>query len=228
MSALLQSELSQSVRYPLVEAAALCLISRVTVTATDLRSGLEELAEAALRVPGLHKVQITPSVAFPLLERTLETLEWYAAASPVLCGSAMAFVEAGGRAWGRLHLYFEPRIQTVESPLRFARFLGQQAALLLNHFALEDRYDAHLGEIERLKKRLNTRIAVHRATGILAELRGVTDREALAFLVHYARQSHRTLASLADAVILGDTSFRKPVFRPVQGSESTTRSRLFA
>jgi Xaa-Pro aminopeptidase len=140
----------------------------------------------------------------------------------------MAFVEAGGRSWGRLHLYFEPRIQTVESPLRFARFLGQQAALLLNRFALEDQYDAQLATLDRLKDRLNTRIAVHRATGILAELRGVTDKEALALLIQYARQSRRTLLSLADAIILGDTSFRKPFFRPIQRNEYTSRTRLFA
>ena len=117
MSALLQSQLSRSAQHPLSEAAALRLISRHAPAAKDLDSALEDLAVTALRVPGLHKVQISPSVAFP----PLATFEWYASASPVLCGSAMAFVEATGRSWGRLHLYFEPRIQTVESPLRFAR-----------------------------------------------------------------------------------------------------------
>jgi hypothetical protein len=224
MSALLQPQLFESAHHPLAEAEALRVISRLASAAEDLDSGLEGLAGGALRVPGLHKVQITPSVAFP----PLETLEWYASSSPVLCGSAMAFVEAGGRSWGRLHLYFEPRIQTVESPLRFARFLGQQAALLLNRFALEDQCDAQLATLDRLKQRLNTRIAVHRATGILAELRGVTDKEALALLIRYARQSRRTLLSLADAIILGDTSFRKPFFRPIQRNEQASRARLFA
>jgi hypothetical protein len=224
MSALLQPKLSQSAHHPLAEAAALRVASRLVSAAEALDSGLEDLAESALRIPGLHKIQITPSVVFP----PLETLEWYASTSPVLCGSAVAFIEANGRSWGRLHLYFEPRIQTVESPLRFARFLGQQTALLLNRFALEDQYDAQLATLDRLKTRLNTRIAVHRATGILAELRGVTDKEALAILFQYARQTRRTLLSLADAIILGDTSFRKPFFRPVQRNEPITRPRLFA
>jgi ANTAR domain len=223
MSALLQSQLSRSV-HPLAEAAVLRLISRNASAADDLESALEDLAATALRIPGLHKVQITPSVAFP----PLETLEWYANTSPALCGSAMAFVEAGGRSWGRLHLYFEPRIQSVESPLRFARFLGQQAALLLNRFALETQYDAQLATLQWLKKRLDTRIAVHRASGILAGLRGVSDQEALALLVQYARQNRRTLLSLANAIILGDTSFRKPFFRSIQRNEPTTRARLFA
>jgi hypothetical protein len=223
MSALLQSQLSRSAQHPLAEAAALRQISRLASVAEDLESAFEDLAATALRVPGLHKIQITPSMSLPL-----ETVEWYATTSPVLCGSAMAFVEAGGRSWGRLHLYFEPRIQTVESPLRFARFLGQQAALLLNHFALEAQCDAQIATLDRLKKRLNARIAVHRATGILAGLRGVTDQEALVLLVQYARQTRRTLVSLADAIILGDTSFRKPFFRPIQRNEPTTRARLFA
>ncbi|HMF76608.1 MAG TPA: ANTAR domain-containing protein [Bryobacteraceae bacterium] len=224
MSALLQSQLSQPARYPLAEAASLRAISGLALTAEDLDSGLEGLAETALRVPGLHKIQITPTVLLPPLER----LEWYASTAPVLCGSATAFVEANGRSWGRLQLYFEPRIQTVESPLRFARFLGQQVALLLNRFMLEAQRDTQLATLDRLRRRLDMRIAVHRATGILAELRGVTDKEALALLVRYARESRRTLASLADAIILGDTSFRKPFFRPLQRSESAARARLFA
>jgi hypothetical protein len=224
MSALPQQKLSRSIVRPLAEADALQAISRLTSAAEDLDSGLESLAESALRVPGLHKIQITPSVAFP----PVETLEWYAAAPPALCGSAMAFVEAGGRSWGRIHLYFEPRIETVESPLRFARFLGQQAAMLLNRLSLEDQYDAHLETLDRLKKRLDTRIAVHRAVGILAELRGFSGKDALTLLTQYARRSRRTLLSLADAVILGETSFRKPFFRPVPRHEPTSRPRLFA
>jgi AmiR/NasT family two-component response regulator len=106
--------------------------------------------------------------------------------------------------------------------------MGQQAALLLNRFTLEDQCDAQLATLDRLKRRLNTRIAVHRASGILAELRGVTDKEALALLIQYARQSRRTLLSLAEAIILGDTSFRKPFFRPVHRNESFARTRLFA
>ncbi len=224
MSTLPKSKPFQTVPLPLTEAASLNAISGLVSTARDLNSGLSSITEAALRVPGLHKVQITPSIPLP----ALETLEWYAFTSPSLCGSAVAFIEANGRAWGRLRLYFSPQIETVESPLRFARFLGQQAALLLNRLELEGRYDAHLSNIEVLKKRLNTRIAVHRATGILAELRGGTNREALELLIQQARSSGRTLLSLANAIILGDTSFRKPFFRPLQRSESSGRARSFA
>jgi hypothetical protein len=122
-----RTQLSDSGHHPLCEAAALQVISHFTSGSGDLESDLKGLAENALRVPGLHKVQLEPSVVLP----PLETLEWCASRKPVLCGSATAFLEASGRSWGMLRLYFEPGIQTVESPLRFARFLGQQVALLL-------------------------------------------------------------------------------------------------
>ena len=72
MSALLQPQLSQSAHQPLAEPAALRVISHLASAAGDLDSGLEGLAGSALRVPGLHKIQITPTVAFP----HLATLEW--------------------------------------------------------------------------------------------------------------------------------------------------------
>ena len=53
----------------------------------------------------------------------------------------------------------------------------------------------------------------------------MSDQEALALLVQYARQTRRTLLSLADAIILGDTSFRKPFFRTIQRNEPTTGAR---
>jgi hypothetical protein len=221
MSVLPQTQPSQSNRYPIDEAAALQAISYLAATVGDLESGLKGVAESALRIPGLHKVQLEPSVLFP----PLETLEWYASRRPVLCGSATAFLEAGGRSWGVLRLHFEPRIDTVESPLRFARFLAQQVALLLNRFALEDQCDAQLATIERLRRRLHTRIEVNRAAQIVAKLRGTNEKEALALLIRRARQSRSRLVNVADAIIHGNTSFRKTAaFQVIPRKEQPVRA----
>jgi GAF domain-containing protein len=220
MSVSPRTQLCQSSRQPLDEASALQAISCVASAARNLESGLKDLAESALRIPGLHKIQLKPSVAFP----PLEALEWYAIRKPVLCGSATACIEAGGRSWGVLCVHFEPRIETVESPLRFARFLGQQVASLLNRFALKGQRDAQLATIERLKRRLNTRIQVNRATHIVAKLRGTNEKEALIWLIQCARLSRCGLVSVADVIIYNKASFRKAAFPVIPRNELSVRA----
>jgi hypothetical protein len=199
MSALAQSRnLHPRVR-SLSEREAICLAGPLISAAIDVPSGLESLAAVALRVPGLHRLQFT------LLppKRKGQILEWSLPETPAPCGSAMAALAANGYTHGRLRIFFEPRIHSLESPLRFARFLAQQAALMLNRLELAALRESRLRRLARLRQRLETRKIVHRARGILAEVRGIPEAEALALLFRCAHRSRRPLHRLAEAIILG-------------------------
>jgi len=133
----------------------------------------------------------------------------------VRCGGfrALRFRHGGprGDTLGRLRIFFEPRIHSLKSPLRFARFLAQQAALLLNRLDLLASHNSHLTRIARLQRRLEMRKIVQRAKGILAEMQGIPEDDALALFFRYAHQSRRRLQPLAEAIVLNDetASFRR-------------------
>jgi AmiR/NasT family two-component response regulator len=199
MSALAQSPDFISHIRSLSEREALHLAGRSVWAATEVHSGLESLAAIALRVPGLHRVQFT--LQSP--ESDSKILEWSVSEASAPCGSAMAALTANGHTHGRLRIFFEPRIHSLESPLRFARFLAQQSALLLNRIELAELHNSHLTRIAHLQQRLETRKVVHRAKGILAEMHGISEADALELLLRYAHQSRRGLKPLAEAIVLG-------------------------
>jgi hypothetical protein len=197
MSALLQSPtLFRSLRR-VSEQEAIITISRFALTAVDAASGLESLANVALRLKGLHGVAITLQSG-----HGPEVFEWHDSQEPAPRGSATALIAANSHEWGRLRILFEPRIQSVECPLRFARVLAQHVALLLNRLELVILNRRINSAICRLQKRLETRKAVSRATGILAQARGLSQPRALLLLLHQARSSRRSLLQLARTVIL--------------------------
>ncbi len=134
----------------------------------------------------------------------------------------MAPIMADSRDWGRLRILFEPRIRSLECPLRFARFAGQQIAIMLNRLDLFRRRQALLAGIDRLRERLEARKSVARASGIVAASRGISQREALSFLLAYARDWRRTPGQIASAIILGqDVSFQYPSLRQLRDHELT-------
>jgi hypothetical protein len=220
MSALLESSnLSNSLRR-IGEPEAMRTIGRLALTSADPAAGLESIAAAALRLPGLHGVQIKPSS--DLAES--DSFEWHASRSPAPCGSAMASIVAESRDWGRLRILFEPRISSVECPLRFARFLGQQTAVMLNRIDLVRRQASLLGRIERLQERLEARKLVARAAGVIAASQEISQSEALSTLLAYAREWRRTPSQIASSIVLGqNTSFGRPHLRQLQDHELTLR-----
>jgi hypothetical protein len=219
MSALLQSpNLFRSLRR-VTEQEAITSIGRHALTATDAASGIESLAGVALRLSGLHGVEIT----LELEEGYSETMEWHDSKSPAPRGSATGMIAANSRAWGRLSIFFEPHMKSVECPLRFARVLAQHLALMLNRLEVAGRHATVAAAVNRLQHRLDTRKAVSRAAGILASARNLTHRQALAVLLEQARESRRPLLPLARTVILGQEAghLQHLRLRRLEGDQAT-------
>ena len=219
MSALLQSpNLFRSLRR-VSEQEAITNIGRLALTAADAASGIESLASIALRLSGLHGVEITLTSG----HGNVGTMEWHDSKSPAPRGSATGLIAANSRDWGRLRILFEPHIKSVECPLRFARVLAQHIALMLNRLEATGRYAASAAAVNRLQHRLDTRKAVSRAAGILASARNLTHQQALAILLEQARESRRPLLALARTVILGqETGHIQPIhLRRLRSNEST-------
>jgi hypothetical protein len=219
MSALLQSpNLFRSLRR-VSEQEAIFTIGRLALTATDAASGIESLASIALRLSGLHGVEITLASG----RGNAETMEWHDSKSPAPHGSATGMIAANSREWGRLRILFEPRMQSVECPLRFARLLAQHAALMLNRLEVADRNSAIAAAVSRLEQRLETRKAVSRAAGVLASAGNLTHGQALSILLKQARASRRPLLPLARTVILGqETGHFPPLSLRRLGSDEVT------
>ena len=208
MSALLQSpNLFRSLRR-ISEPEAITTIGRSALAARDAASGLESLANVALRLSGLHGVEITLHGQ----SGQSETFELHDSKAAAPRGSATGLVAANAREWGRLRIFFEPRIKSVECPLRFARVLAQHTALMLNRLDISARHEAIRRAMSRLEQRLETRKAVSRAAGILANMHHLPHEQGLAILLRQERTSRRPLLPLARAIILGQqTGHLQPV-----------------
>jgi hypothetical protein len=188
-------------------------IGRIAHTAVDPLKGLQAIAEAALRIPGVRGLKVEDG---PLLT----------AFGPIASGShgtshtTSVTVEANGRSWGQL------RLTTTGEARSFADFLGQQVALLLNRLDLIRRHDALRAQAKRLSARLETRKNLHRAGGLVARARGISDRAALQLLVTHARKSRRSLNRIAEAVLLGYEAplTRRPALRRLKPHEFTRSS----
>lgn len=222
MSALLQSpNLFRSLRR-ISEQEAIATMGRLALTVQDAAGGLESLASVALRLSGLHGVEMTIDTG----HNKPQIFEWHDSKAPAPRGSATGLMVAQARDWGRLRILFEPRIKSVECPLRFARVLAQQAALMLNRIELQARMKAANAAVRRLQERIDTRKAVSRAAGILARLKEVSDEQALLLLMYQARQSRSALLPLARTIILGEeTGHLQPIkLRRLTAQEFTSAS----
>jgi hypothetical protein len=197
MSALLQSpNLFRSLR-GVNEQEAIITISRVALTAADATSGLEALSSVALRLSGLHGVEVSLRAG----QGTVEVLGWHDSKAPEPRGAATGLIAANSREWGRLRILFEPHMKSVECPLRFARVLAQHVALMLNRLELLIQNKASNAAVRRLEHRLDTRKAVSRASGILAEAKNLTRERALLLLLRQARETRRSPLALARTMI---------------------------
>lgn len=220
MSALLQSpNLFRSLRR-VSEQEAITTIGRLALTAVDAAAGLESLASVALRLNSLHGVEVMVHAGFG----KVETLEWHDSKAAAPKGSATGLIAANAREWGRLRILFEPHIQSVECPLRFARVLAQHVALMLNRLELVRRKNAGCAAVRRMQERLDTRKAVSRAAGILARAGKVSEEQALLLIMKQARDSKRPLLPLARTIILGEeTGHLRPIhLRRLENNEYTS------
>lgn len=208
MSALLQSpNLFRSLRR-VSEQEAIKTIGRLALAAVDAAGGLEALASVALRLRGLHGVEVSLRSG----RGRVEVFEWHDSNAAAPRGSATGLIAANSREWGRLRVLFEPCIGSVECPLRFARVLAQQMALMLNRLELVASKDAASAAVRRLQERLDTRKAVSRAAGLLARSKGLSDEQGLLLLLKKARASKRRLLPFARTVILSaETGHLRPV-----------------
>jgi len=208
MSALLQSpNLFRSLRR-VSEQEAIIAIGRLALRAADAASGLESLAGIALRLSGLHGVEVSLHTG----AGKADVLEWHDSKAAAPRGSATGLIAANSREWGRLRILFEPRIKSVECPLRFARVLAQQGAVMLNRMELLARKEAAAATLRRLQERLDRRKAVSRAAGILARSKGISHEQSLLLLLHQAREARRPLLPLARTLILSEeTGHLQPV-----------------
>ncbi|MBV8071831.1 MAG: ANTAR domain-containing protein [Acidobacteriaceae bacterium] len=211
MTGLAQARFEQ----PASESEVLRDIGRIAWSAPRIEHGLEEIASAVFRLPGMH-----------VLELHVETMPVFTKAAYGACrtsGSAVEAVQANGLTWGTLRIYFDPALAQVETPLRFTRFVAQQIALLLDRLSLLREIEMQHRRLAHLKRRLETRKAVHRAAGVLAQARDIPDADALRIIIQEARRSRRTLLHLAQALILGFEApgFHKPVLRRLGPAQYT-------
>jgi hypothetical protein len=203
------------------EQEAITTIGRSALAARDAASGLEALANVALRLSGLHGVEIT----LYAYSGHHETFEWHDSKAAAPRGSATGLVAANAREWGRLRIFFEPQIRSVECPLRFARVLAQHTALMLNRLEITALNEAVNAARHRLEKRLETRKAVSRAAGILASMQNLSPEQALVILLKQARTSRQPLLLLARAIILGQqTGHLQPVSLRRLGANELTNA----
>ena len=82
--------------------------------------------------------------------------------------AATADIAAGGLHWGTLRIGFHLRVIHLESPLRFARFVGEQMAGVIDRLAREKERATLTETVEQLRNVLASRKAIDRAQGILA------------------------------------------------------------
>jgi hypothetical protein len=223
MSAAQQHVFSYSARQ-LSEWEATQSVSRQVSGATEPQSGVRAIAEAVLLTSGV--IRLTFESAAELASMSIP-LEWGADASPGPQGCALAPIASAGRNWGEIRLYFDLRSKALESPLAFARFVGQQIARLLNQFDLIDQRQSLARQLDTLRVRLATRKLAQRAAGIVAQRRGIAVADALGFLTRYSREYRRRLYHVAEAVVLSheDTWNRRPVLRRLQPGEVTFEPR---
>ena len=176
-------------------------ISRVASSSREEEVILEAIGSLALKVSGvigIHVVKIVETNSYfsnPALWNT-----------PVgkFVGSTVADLTSDGQKWGELRLYFDLKSDSLESPLRFVRFLAQQIEGVLDKSRLEIQGEQFRKQIQILRSIVARRKAIHRAKALIANTRNISDQEALRTMCSLSRESGRTLHQIAEAFIFSD------------------------
>ena len=191
------------------EVELLRTISHIVWSSAAEQPAVDAITAATLQVPGLSALQ-------------LEELD---GVKPPSAASAVALITANSQTYGQVRLFFDPHmLQTLESPVRLARFIGQQLGILFHRLDLErerQKLNAAIEAVDRLTKR---RKLIHRATGVLAEQRNVSEKEAVTLMVQYARKTRTNLFRIAESLIFGYdcAAFTRPSLRRVPAGQVTT------
>ncbi len=202
MSALAQPRRIITSAQPLEELEATHQISRAASQAVDTQEALDEIASLALRVEGIRSVNVEHRDALRRLANG--PFRWGPPAGGVNEGSAAADVACGGSQWGTVRIGFHLRIIHLESPLRFARFVGEQMAGVIDRLGREKERATLTETVEQLRNVLASRKAIDRAQGIIAGRQKITHTEAGAVLRKYSSESGNDLRRVAEAVILSE------------------------
>jgi len=209
MSALAQrAPLYSNPSHQLSELDATLEISRIAASNLDTIGHLDAIAGLVIKIGGVRQLELTgePIALF------ISPLAWgQSKAGPH--ASALAEVTAHGLKWGELRLSFDPHSAAIESPLRLAKFVAQQTAAILNRAAfLEEQHSWH-EQIDRLRRIIARRKAIHKAKAILSRAKRISERDALTLLCQYSRESGKTLHQVAEAFIFSDGEKWRPARR---------------
>jgi hypothetical protein len=177
-------------------------ISRVAASATRVDDGIDAFASIALQVNGIERIELIP--AAPLVKEIPEPLTFGRDNPATTHASAIADVAAEGRTWGELRVFFELHPSSIENPLRFARYIGQQIAMLLSRLELVMERESLKRKARIFKTLVARRKAIHRARALLVHAHKITEDAALLLLRRYTRESGRSMHAVAEAIIFSD------------------------
>lgn len=178
-------------------------ISPACAATTELLEGIERLADIALQTVGILRIELIPGA--PLLSQIPKPLQFGAGASaaPAL-GVAFAEVAADGKRWGELRVFFELHPLTIENPLRFAKYLGQQLGTLLVRVGLLLERGALKRKAAQFKAPVAKRKAIHGARALWRHVHDISEDEAFALMRRYVEQTGRTMHQIAEAIVFSD------------------------
>ncbi len=228
MSSLSQTRISfaRSQR-PTTEIEFVRFISKITWNGQDEQVCFNSISDALLRLPGFLGFRFEPS-------ESVANLAGFETSGPRLAvpgACAHSPVAANGYVWGGIRVSFDPNAALpVESPVRLARFLGQQVALLLHRIALKSEQRILLLKLEKTRQAIRHRKLIYGAAKVLAQQRGLSERDAISEIIRYARRNRRTLLNVAESLILGyDIGIAtRPFSRRLAAHEPTAKSALQA
>jgi len=199
---MIQETVKSALAQPLGELEVTHRISRTASQAADMQEALDEIASLALRVEGIRSVNIEHRDE--LRQLAGGPFRWGLPSGGVNEGCATADVASGGSHWGTLRIGFHLRVIHLESPLRFARFVGEQMAGVIDRLAREKERATLTETVEQLRNVLASRKAIDRAQGILAGRQKISHAEAGVALRKYSSESGNDLRRVAEAVILSE------------------------
>jgi hypothetical protein len=222
VTALSQSRVSFArSRRPITEIELLRLIGNITWNGDGEEACFASISDALLRLPGFVGFRFEPTAS----RANFSAFETDRPRLAVPGASARAPVSANGRVWGEIWLYFDPNAALpVESPIRLAKFMGQQIALLLHRIALNSERKILISKLEKTRQAILNRKLIYGAAKVLAQQRKISERDAISEIIRYARRNRRSLLNVSESLILGYDMriVTRPFFRRLTSHEPTT------
>jgi hypothetical protein len=187
---------------PITELDATRRISRAGALATGLTDGIEAFANIALQTSGIVRVELAPGA--PLLSQIPKVFVFDSSVAAITRAMAEAEIAAAGKKWGELRVFFELQPSTIENPLRFAKFLGQQIGVLLTRVELLVERESLKRKAALFKTLVTRRKAIHRARALLIHTHNISEDEALTLLRRYTLETGHTMHQVAEAIVFSD------------------------